>query len=368
MFILGNYDSALLFVVIQLLFSLSLFCNRYSLFKTAKFLTLISTNYSVLILSFTFGHSSGFYLYYFTSPLIVYSFFHFYQFRQTVISLLLYLSSYALIEYANYNKYEAFVAVEPSTLTALYYLNVTMAFCFLIILTSSFSKFQNDVATEVNLKNIELRQKQLELEKILDEKNTLLSETHHRVKNNLAVISGLFDLQLMYDDDAKLKSILTNAKNRIKSMSLVHESLYQEADIASIDMQKYLSSLVSEIVKTMQKDTIIDIQYDIDYVSLNLSKAIPLGLIVNEVVSNCFKHAFDNHPTGKIVISLKKNNSCQLVIKDNGNGIPLNKAENSNSLGMVLIEAFSKQVDGNYTYRINNGTEFSLNFDCSLDL
>jgi two-component sensor histidine kinase len=363
MFILKNYDSALLFCVVQMLFSISLVCNKNRYYKLGKFLTLISTNYSVFALSFTYGHDSGFYLYYFTSPLIIYSFFHFYQFRQTILGLILYLSSYGIIEFANYKNIQPIIKVSPEILSSLYYLNVMMAFAFLIVLTSSFSKFQNDIAKEVQAKNTELETNQIELEKLLSEKNTLLSETHHRVKNNLAVISGLFDLQLMYDKDPRLKELLTNSKNRIKSMSLIHESLYHQSNVSKIDLRTYIEDLVNEIAKTQSSSVPIQLQFDLDEVYLDLSQSIPCGLIINEVVSNCFKHAFENSDNPVIKISLKLEHGIKLVIKDNGSGIDLANSEDINSLGMTLIDAFTRQLEGDFSYRIEKGTEFSLNFD-----
>lgn len=365
MFILKNYDSAFLFCVVQMLFSISLVCNKNRYYKLGKFLTLISTNYSVLALSFTYGHDSGFYLYYFTSPLIIYSFFHFYQFRQTILGMLLYLSSYGIIEFANYKNIQPFIKVSPEILSSLYYLNVMMAFAFLIVLTSSFSKFQNDIAKEVQAKNTELETNQKELEKLLNEKNTLLSETHHRVKNNLAVISGLFDLQLMYDKDPRLKELLTNSKNRIKSMSLIHESLYHQPNVSKINLRTYIEDLVNEIAKTQSSKALVNFHFDLEEVHLDLSQSIPCGLIINEVIGNCYKHAFKNLASPAISITLKKNEKITLTIKDNGSGIDLANSEDINSLGMTLIDAFTRQLEGEFSYRTEDGTEFSLIFDCA---
>lgn len=365
MFYLENNSSAILFCVLQMFFSISLLCNKYHYYKFGKFLTLISTNYSVLALNFIYGHDSGFFLYYFTSPLIIYSFFHFYQFRQTILGMLLYLSSYSIIEIANYKNVQPIIEVSSETISSMYYLNVIMAFAFLIVLTSSFSKFQNDIAKEVQTKNTELEKNQKELEKLLNEKNTLLSETHHRVKNNLAVISGLFDLQLMYDKDPRLKELLTNSKNRIKSMSLIHESLYHQSNVSKIDLKTYIKDLVKEIAKTQSTKTPVQLQFDLDDVYLDLSQSIPCGLIINEVVSNCFKHAFENCDKPVITVSLKREHGIKLVIKDNGSGIDLANSEDINSLGMTLIDAFSRQLEGDFSYRIEKGTEFSLNFDCT---
>ncbi|MEN9998953.1 MAG: hypothetical protein RI922_1943 [Bacteroidota bacterium] len=363
MFLLNNYESALLFCVVQLLFSVSLVCNYNQYYRVGKFLTLISTNYSVLALSFTYGHDAGFFLYYFTSPLIIYSFFHFYQFRQTILGILLYLSSYSIVEIAHFNEIQPLVILNQETLTILYYLNVVMAFAFLIVLTSSFSKFQNDIAFEVQIKNDELEKNQKELEKLLNEKNTLLSETHHRVKNNLAVISGLFDLQLMYDDDPHLKEVLSNAKNRIKSMSLIHESLYHESNVSKINLKNYIETLVKEVAKTHVSQTSANLIFSLEEIHLDLSQAIPCGLIINEVISNCFKHAFDTTSNPTISISILQREKIELTISDNGKGFKHDYSQILNSLGITLIEAFTKQLEGQFSYKSFRGTEFSLIFE-----
>jgi two-component sensor histidine kinase len=181
----------------------------------------------------------------------------------------------------------------------------------------------------------------------------------------LAVISGLFDLQLMYDKDPRLKELLTNSKNRIKSMSLIHESLYHQSNVSKIDLRTYIGDLVNEIAKTHYSKRPVRLQFELDEVYLDLSQSIPCGLIINEVVSNCFKHAFEISENPIISISLKLNQKIELVIKDNGSGIDLANSEDINSLGMTLIDAFTRQLEGDFSYRIENGTEFSLNFDCA---
>lgn len=363
MFFDGNYLIGLLFVFVQLLFSLSLLCNKFEYYSIAKILILISTNYSVLCLNFIFGYESGFYLYYFTSPLIVFSFFNFRQFIQTIIGLTLYISSYFIAHFAHTNGAEPWIKVNENMIELLYDINVILSLCYLIVLASSFSKFHYDASEKVNRKNLELKQNKLELENLLDEKQTLLSETHHRVKNNLAVISGLFDLQLMLEKDPKLYAILTNSKNRIKSMSLIHESLYNQTNVSHINIKEYIRSLIQEIQKSMQLNKEVEISFEIEPIYFDLSVAIPCGLIINEVITNCFKHAFKDTENPKITIKLVHNQHYKLCITDNGKGLHVATVPNQNSLGLTLIDALTKQLEGQYSYENVEGTHFCLIFD-----
>lgn len=362
MFLSENYFSGFLFVFVQLLFSTSLICNKFEHYSIAKVLILISTNYSVLCLNFTFGYEAGFYLYYFTSPLIVFSFFNFRQFGQTIIGLTLYISSYFIAHFAYTHGVAPWIKVDRDTVFILYDINVILSFCYLIVLASSFSKFHYDASEKVNRKNLELEQNKLKLENLLDEKQTLLSETHHRVKNNLAVISGLFDLQLMLEKDPKLYSILTNSKNRIKSMSLIHESLYNQTNVSHINIKEYVRSLTNEIQKSMQLNKEVDINLEIEPIYFDLSVAIPCGLIINEVIINCFKHAFKETENPKITIKLEHNKNYKLCIIDNGKGFSTAETPNQNSLGLTLIDALSKQLEGEYSYENIGGMHFCLIF------
>lgn len=363
MFWQGNYSIGFLFVVTQFLFSISLWLNKFKQYSISKLLILITTNYSVLCLNFTFGFESGFYLYYFTSPLIVYSFFNFKEVRQSVISLILYISSYFIAKYSFEHGVKPWISVNPEMISALYNLNVVLSFAFLIVLASSFSKFHHDASLKISRKNQELEEQQIALESLLKVKNTLLSETHHRVKNNLAVISGLFDLQLMFDNDPKLKSILTNSKNRIKSMSLIHETFYNQSNVSQIDFKKYVVNLTNELQYSMQLDKKVTIQVDMEPVFFDLSKAIPCGLIINEVITNCFKHAFSQTDSPKIIISLRHTENYEIIIRDNGTGFEQKDVGNQNSLGLILIETLTKQLEGHSYFESKNGSVFHLTFN-----
>lgn len=362
MFIQGNYVIGLLFVLVQAAFSLSIWLNKFEYYILSKILILITTNYSVLILNFTFGYDAGFYLYYFTSPLIVYSFFNFRQFRQTFAGLILYISSYFIADFADARNIEPWLKLEPEMVSLLYNINVVLAFTFLIVLASSFSKFHFDASQKITRKNTELEQNKKELEQLLKEKNTLLSETHHRVKNNLAVISGMFDLQMMHEKDPTIKSVYTISKNRIKSMSLIHESLYSQSSLSNIDFKKYIESLIKEIQNSLQTNPVVKVYIDVDNVFLDLSKAIPCGLIINEVITNSFKHAFKeiNHP--EIRVKMTFINRYILTISDNGLGYDSNFMNKKDSLGMSLIEALTNQLNGTYSFKNEEGTVFNLTF------
>jgi len=363
MLLLGSYETALLFLTVQILFSVSLVYNKFQKYNVAKIVILITTNYSVLCLNFTFGHDAGFFLYYFTSPLIVFSFFYFHQWIQTIFSLILYLSSYIIIELAHVSKMPPFFVVEENILLFLYYINVFLSFCFLIVLARSFSKFHNDASEQVRRKNAELNQNQKVLEQLLLDKNTLLSETHHRVKNNLAVICGMFDLHLMNEKDPNVKAIFRNSKNRIKSMSLIHESLYSQPTFSQIDIKSYILTLVSELKNSLQSDKEVKIRVIIDDIKLDLSKAIPCGLIVNEIVTNSFKHAFSTIENPEIRIEMRElEEDIYLKIEDNGIGFEDEMMNISKSLGMPLITAFSKQLEGTFSFNTNKGTLFNLIF------
>lgn len=209
-------------------------------------------------------------------------------------------------------------------------------------------------------KEIELR-----LRKLLTEKEFLLKEVHHRVKNNLQVISSILNLQSSYVKDKGTLEILRESQNRIKSMSFIHERLYRSDDFSSVNFSGYINSLSSNLVRTY----IIDhgnIKLDLDLGDFNLSldQAIPCGLILNELISNSIKYAFPGNREGKIRIELyREGGKIYFNVSDNGVGLPDNlDVEKTDSLGLQLVYILISQLDGDITVISKKGTTFLFNF------
>jgi PAS domain S-box-containing protein len=201
----------------------------------------------------------------------------------------------------------------------------------------------------------------------LEEKKTLLAEIHHRVKNNLAVISGLLELQHNNLKSEEAKSALRDSQMRISSMGLIHEKLYQNESLSDIDFGQYINELVGVIVRSQNKSKEdINIVMDAVPIELPIKKAIPCGLVINEIVTNSLKYAF---PKGKkdpeIRITLKLDDGrAKIEISDNGIGLPVPFEElNPNSLGTLLIKTLTKQLDADLTVERTEGTKYIFSFE-----
>lgn len=200
----------------------------------------------------------------------------------------------------------------------------------------------------------------------LREKEVLLQEIHHRVKNNLQVVSSLLDLQSQYIDEPRMLEIFRESQNRIKSMALIHEQLYQSKDCAKINLSNYIQELTSYLrrVYGMQAAQ-IKLELDIKEVALNINTAIPCGLIISELVSNAMKYAFPPEKGGiiKIFLDSESDNCLKLIIKDNGVGLPFHPDFKSiKSLGLQLVTILIQQMEGNLEINCSNGTEFKIHF------
>ena len=200
----------------------------------------------------------------------------------------------------------------------------------------------------------------------LNDKEVLLKEIHHRVKNNLQIISSLLSLESNYLKDKGTKFLFKESQNRIKTMALVHEKLYKSSDIKYVNMHEYITSIIELLSYSYDKE-FIDVEYRLQEEGLtrfDIDAAIPCGLIINEVVSNTFKYAFPKQLSGKIIIDFSvKNGVCYLIIKDDGVGISEKiDLENSNTLGLELIHSLVNQLEGDIDISIDNGTAFNINF------
>lgn len=224
------------------------------------------------------------------------------------------------------------------------------------------------VAIVGSLTDITERKKaEKEISHALKEKETLLAEVHHRVKNNMAVVSGMMQLQAFQEEQPEIKTKLLDNVARIGTMASIHEHLYQSENFSTLKFSENLKSLSKKLVNTMQVDTDVTIETDLEMVELNLNQAIPCSLIVSEVITNALKHAFKGRRKGKLTLELQQvDNSFGLQISDNGVGIPdhYSKGDTESSLGIHLIQKLTNQLEGEYEYRsTGEGTIFTLKFE-----
>lgn len=202
----------------------------------------------------------------------------------------------------------------------------------------------------------------------LREKETLLAEIHHRVKNNLAVVSGMMQLQAYEEEDEGIRNKLLDSVVRIGSMATIHEQLYQSNSFSELDFSDNLKKLVENIVNTIQNRAEVRVSYDLEPLKLNVNQAIPSSLIVNEVVTNSMKHAFRGREKGEIRLTLAEvDEDVVLAVADDGVGLPEElEVEKSQTLGLNLIGTLARQLEADYTYGSDGGgSTFELRFSRS---
>lgn len=206
-----------------------------------------------------------------------------------------------------------------------------------------------------------------ELQASLEEKEVLLKEIHHRVKNNLQILDSLLWLQYRRIDNAAARAALLESRNRIRSIALVHEKLYSSKNLATIQMADYIPSLLAYLLESQNSQATVQVRTNINQSSIDINRALPCGLIINEVVSNSFKHAFPAGRTGTIEIGfgISSTNTYRLVVRDDGIGLPENLDLNElSSLGLTLVTNLTRQLRGNLQIQSDRdqGTEISVEF------
>jgi len=212
----------------------------------------------------------------------------------------------------------------------------------------------------------ERKEYERQLEASIKEKEVLLKEVHHRVKNNMQVISSILNLQSSYIEDETALAILRESQDRIKSMSFVHESLYQSKTLSEVNFSEYVQNIARNLFHSYGRpEGGLSLDFDLEEVFLNLDTSIPCGLIINEVVSNSLKYAFQGREKGVIRIEFSKlaDGKLKLIVSDNGIGLPDNfDIENAESLGLQLVTTLVTQVSGELKIDTSNGTEFNIVF------
>ena len=226
--------------------------------------------------------------------------------------------------------------------------------------------WKDQPAVMVQVRDITRRKKiEREIKTSLEEKEMLLKEIHHRVKNNLMIISSLLNLQSSYIKDKTSQDIFKESQNRARSMALIHERLYQSTDLKSIDFGEYITSLATELFNTYEANLgLIKLKINAEDIFLDINTAIPLGLIVNELITNSITHAFPEGKIGEINVDFHPLDAhYEFIVKDNGIGFPEDMDfENTDSFGLKIINSLTNQIDGNIELNRNNGTEFKITF------
>ncbi len=206
----------------------------------------------------------------------------------------------------------------------------------------------------------------LELERRVKEKDVLLGEIHHRVKNSLQVVSSLLTLEVARIQDSSVVEMLRATQNRIRSMALIHQTLYQSKDFALVDFHAFLRSFVPPLIQSYSLfPERISLSFDVAEVRLPIDAAIPCGLIVNELISNALKHAFPEGRVGRIAVDFRQNQSgdALLCVEDDGVGIaePLS-LEQTETLGLQLVRLLTEQLGGTVQVHGRDPTRFAVRF------
>ncbi len=218
----------------------------------------------------------------------------------------------------------------------------------------------------------ERRKAEEELKLLLKEKEILVREVHHRVKNNFAVVTSLLSLQSRQIEDQRIRDVLDKSRDRIRSMSLIHERLYQSKNLTHINLSEYIRSLANDLHRSYGADASnVTLSVKTDDVAIKLDQAIPCGLVLNELISNALKYAFPHGFKGKglieVTLSRKDGNKVELSVKDNGVGLPENfGAKKAESLGMKIVTMLAEdQIGGTLDIVRKKGTEFVVRFHLS---
>jgi len=258
-------------------------------------------------------------------------------------------------------------SLDAEQIKVLWYYDVILAIVLTGLLTFLLNKTIFNQNKEILQQIDDIKKTKEEVKISLKEKEVLLAELHHRVKNNLAIISGLLNLQEDAVNNKEAKQIISETKDRIMSMALVHKMLFKNPEFKTIDFGKYSSELITELFYSYNLIEEVKIKEEYETIHLSINTCIPLGLILNEIVTNSIKYGLNSdHKEGKqFCISIKNvNNRVLLTVKDSGTGFTkdFNTDLETSSLGIVLIRSLTEQIDGKVVFSNSNGAKIEINF------
>jgi two-component sensor histidine kinase len=204
------------------------------------------------------------------------------------------------------------------------------------------------------------------LRRSLQEKDILLKEIHHRVKNNMQIISSMLSIQSTYSAGRDIQNIIVVMQNRIRSMAIIHEELYRSGDFANIEFKSCIQNITDGLLSAYAADpSLITIKLDFESLRLSIDTSMPCSLIINELVSNSLKYAFPDKRAGEIVVSIRMDDDCAytLLVRDNGIGLPGNiELDKINSMGLLLVRVLTEQLGGTIQISRHSGTEYIIRF------
>lgn len=238
----------------------------------------------------------------------------------------------------------------------------------LLIITGlliNYSRLKQRTNQQLRVQQKEIEKNNASLQKLVAEKEWLVKEIHHRVKNNFQIVQGLLGTQSGYLKSEEAVNALSDSQHRVQAMSLIHQKLYQTEKLSAINMAEYIPELVSYLRDSFNIKPVIQFNLQVAPVELDIAHSIPLGLLLNEAVTNAIKYAFPGNRAGIITITLKRNRDHELVllIKDNGVGLPANfNQDNVSSMGMRLMHGLTGDMDGRLSIHSNGGTEIQVAF------
>jgi two-component sensor histidine kinase len=258
-------------------------------------------------------------------------------------------------------------SVTPQTAKTLWYYDLCMSATITAILSYLLSRLISNQNKEIMAQYDDLKKAKETVNASLKEKEILLAELHHRVKNNMAIISALLNLQEEATENEEAKQIIGDSKARIMSMSLVHKMLYENSELKSINIGKYASELIIELFNSYNLTDTVIVNQDYDKITLSVNKSVPLGLILNELITNSIKYTYKTvkRQDGQFLISIKQHNGqIKMIVRDNGRGFPegFNPESDTPSLGIYLIKTLAEQIDGEVQFSNDNGAKIELNF------
>ncbi len=290
-----------------------------------------------------------------------------FDFRTTVIIFISTLFIYSAVAFLYLTDLISIPGYHENAATLFDWINhiitVILIAVILSIFVYSYNKANESFIADLEKTNNEIKEQDELLKQSLFEKNIMLQEIHHRVKNNLAVVSGLLELQSYNIDNSEFRYILSKCTNRIMSIAKVHEMLYESSDYSNIPFDKYVKELANIVASNMNKeDKIINFDFDIQVETLNVNHGVPLGVIFNELITNSIKYGFVNSEDNLISISVcKSGENLKVMYLDNGVGIEDFETTSRKSLGFTLIHSLMSQIEAIYEY--DTLDKFQLSFE-----